>query len=90
MNTPATQKTQETWVQFLGGEDLQEEAVTILSSILTWKSLWTEEPGGLHGPWGCREWTQLSAHACKGVLETTLCTDVHQLNVDRFCKSHEL
>ena len=26
------------------------------SSILTWKVTWIEEPGGLHGPWGCQEW----------------------------------
>ena len=34
-NPPAMQQTQ---VQFLGGED---------PSILAWKILWTEEPGGL-------------------------------------------
>ena len=22
------------------------------SSILAWKTLWTEEPGGLYSPWG--------------------------------------
>ena len=25
------------------------------SSILAWKTPWTEEPGGLHIPWGCKE-----------------------------------
>ena len=52
MNTPATQKTQETWVQFLGWEDLPEEEMIALSSVLAWKILWTEEPGGLYSPWG--------------------------------------
>ena len=25
------------------------------SSILAWRILWTEEPGGLYSPWGCQE-----------------------------------
>ena len=43
-NLPATQ---ETWVRFLGQEDLLEKEVTIHSSILAWKILWTEELGRL-------------------------------------------
>ena len=42
-NLPAMQ---ETWVQFLGREDLEKETA-IHSRILAWKILWTEEPGGL-------------------------------------------
>ena len=38
---------QETWVRFLGQEDPLEEGMATHSSILTWKILWTEEPGGL-------------------------------------------
>ena len=38
---------QETWVQSLGQEDPQEQAVAIHSSILAWEIPWTEEPGGL-------------------------------------------
>ena len=37
----------ETWVQSLGREDPLEEGMVIQSSILAWKILWTEEPGGL-------------------------------------------
>ena len=37
----------ETWVRSLGGEDPLEEGVAIHSSILAWRILWTEEPGGL-------------------------------------------
>ena len=37
----------ETWVQSLGREDPLEEGMAIQSSILAWKILWTEEPGGL-------------------------------------------
>ena len=36
------------------GRSLEEEMVTH-SSILAWKILWTEEPGGLHSPWGGEE-----------------------------------
>ena len=33
-------------VQSLGQEDPLEEEMTTHSSILAWKILWTEEPGG--------------------------------------------
>ena len=35
------------WVQSLGQEDPLEEEMATHSSILTWKILWTEEPGGI-------------------------------------------
>ena len=38
---------QEIWVQFLGQEDFLEEGMATHSSILAWKTPWTEEPGGL-------------------------------------------
>ena len=38
------QKTQETWIWFLGWEDPLEEEMAIHSIILIWKILWTEEP----------------------------------------------
>ena len=38
---------QETWVQFLGGEDPPEEEMATHSSILAWRIPWTEEPGRL-------------------------------------------
>ena len=37
----------ETRVQSLGWEDLLEKEMATHSSILAWKILWTEEPGGL-------------------------------------------
>ena len=43
-NMPAMQ---ETWVQSLGWEDPLEKGVVTHSSILAWRILWTEEPGGL-------------------------------------------
>ena len=38
---------QETWVQSLGQEDPLEKEMATHSSILAWRILWTEQPGGL-------------------------------------------
>ena len=43
-NLPAVQETQ---VQSQGWEDLLEMGIVAQSSILAWRILWTEEPGGL-------------------------------------------
>ena len=43
-NPPAVWDTQ---VQSLGSEDPLEKEMTTHSSILAWKTPWTEEPGGL-------------------------------------------
>ena len=43
-NLPAMQ---EIWVQSLGWEDPLEKERTTHSSILAWRTPWTEEPGGL-------------------------------------------
>ena len=37
----------ETWVRFLGREDPLEKEMATHSSILAWRTPWTEEPGGL-------------------------------------------
>ena len=37
----------EMWVRFLGWEDPLEKEMATYSSILAWRTLWTEEPGGL-------------------------------------------
>ena len=50
---------QETWVPSLGREDALEEEMATHSSILTWRILWTEEPGGLQSM-GSQSWTRLS------------------------------
>ena len=42
-NLPAMQ---ETWVRSLGWEDALEKEMATHSSILAWRILWTEEPGG--------------------------------------------
>ena len=43
-NPPAMQETQ---VRFLGWEDPLQEGTATHSSILAWRTAWTEEPGGL-------------------------------------------
>ena len=43
-NLPAMQETQ---VPSLGEEDPLEKEMATYSSILAWKTPWTEEPGGL-------------------------------------------
>ena len=40
-------RMQETWVLSLGCEDPLEKEMATQSSILAWRLLWTEEPGGL-------------------------------------------
>ena len=37
----------ETWVRSLGWENPLEKGMVTCSSILAWRILWTEEPGGL-------------------------------------------
>ena len=39
----------------LGQEDPLEKEMAIHSSILAWEVPWTEEPGGLYSPSGCKE-----------------------------------
>ena len=39
---------QETWVQSLGQEDPLEKEMVSHSSILAWRTPWTEKPGRLH------------------------------------------
>ena len=43
-NLPAMQ---EMWVQSLSQEDPLEKEMATHSSILAWRILWTEQPGGL-------------------------------------------
>ena len=41
---------QETWVQSLDWEDSLEKGMATHSSLLAWRTLWTEEPCGLYSP----------------------------------------
>ena len=51
-NLPAMQ---ETWVQSLKQENPLEKEMANLSSILAWRTPWTEEPGSLYIPRGHKE-----------------------------------
>ena len=44
-NLPAMQETQ---VQYLSQEDLLKKGLAMHSSILSWRTVWTNEPGRLH------------------------------------------
>ena len=46
-NLPAVQETQETRVHSLAREDPLEKGAATPSSTLAWRTLWTDEPGGL-------------------------------------------
>ena len=50
-NLHANAKTQETWVQSLGQEDLLEKEMATHSSVLAWKIPWIKELGGLQSMW---------------------------------------
>ena len=56
-------------VRSLGQEDLLEEGMATLSSVLAWRIPWTEEPGG-YSPWGHKESDMPGAteHACIWLL----------------------
>ena len=45
---------QEMWVQPRGREDPLGEEMASHSSVLAWRTPWTEEPGG-YSPWGRKE-----------------------------------
>ena len=58
------EEMQETWVPFLGWEDLLKKEMVTHTSILAWRIPWTEEPGRQR-PWGSKELDvteQLSTH----------------------------
>ena len=46
-NPPAMQEMEEIRVRSLGWEDPLEEEMATHSSIVAWRILWTEEPGGV-------------------------------------------
>ena len=47
-NLPMMHMMQEIQIQSLGQEDPLEEGMATHSSVLAWRTPWTEEPGGLH------------------------------------------
>ena len=62
---PIVQEMQERWVWSLGQEDLLEKEMATHSSILVWRTPWTEEPGGLQSRGSQRvrhDWAR--SHTC--------------------------
>ena len=56
-----------------------EKEMTTHSSILAWKIPWTEEPGGLHSPWGRKQSNtteRLSEQPPEGKRERLVCDSV--------------
>ena len=67
------QETQETQVSSLHQADPLEEGTATHSSLLAWKTPWTEEPGGLQSIGSTKSQTQLkqlSTHAKIGRKES--------------------
>ena len=56
----------------LGWEDSLEKKMATHSSILVWKILWTEEPGGVYSLWGCKE-LDTTYHLNNNFLQSPLC-----------------
>ena len=57
----------------MGGEDPLEEEMTTHSSILAWKTPWTEEPGGLRSTGSQRirhDWVTEHTRAFSDTTET--------------------
>ena len=64
-NLPPIQEIQETQIQSLGLEDPLEKGMATDSSIVAWRTPWTEETGGLQSV-SLQSWTRLeprSTHA---------------------------
>ena len=60
---------QEPWVRSLGREDPLEKEMVTLSSILAWRILWTEEPGGLQSVGVTRSPTGVNSNSISGNKE---------------------
>ena len=52
-----------TWVQSLGLEDRLKKGMATHSSILVWRTPWTEEPCGLYGPWVAKRQDRATKHS---------------------------
>ena len=62
----------ETWVRSLGWEDPLEKEMTTHSGILAWRTLWTEEPGGLQSTGSQRETIALTRWTFVGKVMSLL------------------
>ena len=91
-NLPAMQEMPEMWIQSLSQEDPLEECMATHSSILAWRILWTEEPGGLQSMWLQRVRHDWSDWTCTHTCMTSQCHDKHSNYVNnnsiKLCHRH--
>ena len=66
----------ETWAQSLGWDDPLEKGMATHSSILAWRILWTEAPGGLRSMELQRNWSSWAQR-----LEQCLAHSHHSINI---------
>ena len=55
---------QDTWVPSIGWEDSLEKGMATHSSVLAWRTPWTEEPGQATAHGFAKSQTPLSNYAC--------------------------
>ena len=74
------QKTQET--RSLGQEDSLKEEMATHFSTLAGRTPWTEEPGGLYGPWGHKDldMAEVTWHVCMDCIMNY--SKWHKITVD--------
>ena len=75
------QLTQETWVWSLGWQDPLEKRIATQSSILAWKTPWTEEHGGPQSMGVEKNGTQLSTYVLVHVYTHT---HTHTQNLEKW------
>ena len=68
---------QEIPVPALGWEDPLEKEMATHSTILAWRIPWTEEPGGLHSPWGHKELNMTERLTLLNLEEYTLYDSIY-------------
>ena len=61
------------WVRSLGREDPLKKEMATHSSVLTWRILWTQEPGGLQSMGLQKSQTQLKQLSMRAQRALTLC-----------------
>ena len=72
-NPPAMQESQERQGPSLGHKDPWEEGMATLSSILSWRIPWREEPGGLESIWSAKRQAPLKQGSTQSHKKQSVC-----------------
>ena len=75
-NPPAMQESQERQGPSLGHKDRREEGMATLSSILSWRIPWREEPGGLQSIGSAKSRAPLKQGSTQAHKEQCVCVCV--------------